>query len=178
MGTRGITQVNMGNKPVVAQYGQWDHYPSGQGITALNFLRRRKGKFDTFKKKLSRVRFATDEDDKKMTEYLNSIGSINGWVTMEQSTLYNKKYPYLSRDHGARILDLINKSTKKDDVLLVDDSTYPTNEESFGCEGVYTIDFDKNTFTANYHGHEKIYQLDDLPTQKQFLKDMKDPEDE
>jgi hypothetical protein len=39
MGTRNATIVIKDNKTKVAQYGQWDGYPSGQGVTALNFLR-------------------------------------------------------------------------------------------------------------------------------------------
>ena len=39
MGTRNATIVIKDNKTKVAQYGQWDGYPSGQGLTALNFLR-------------------------------------------------------------------------------------------------------------------------------------------
>jgi hypothetical protein len=39
MGTRGITKVIKDGQIRIAQYGQWDHYPSGQGITALEFLK-------------------------------------------------------------------------------------------------------------------------------------------
>ena len=35
MGTRGLTMVVSKGKTRVAQYGQWDHYPSGQGRTAF-----------------------------------------------------------------------------------------------------------------------------------------------
>ncbi len=38
-GTRNLTCVVVGGEYKVAQYGQWDGYPSGQGLTALNFLR-------------------------------------------------------------------------------------------------------------------------------------------
>lgn len=41
MGTRNLTVVIKKAKPVVAQYGQWDGYPSGQGATVLNFLKSR-----------------------------------------------------------------------------------------------------------------------------------------
>lgn len=39
MGTRGLTAVMLGGEYKIAQYGQWDHYPSGQGVTALEFCR-------------------------------------------------------------------------------------------------------------------------------------------
>ena len=62
MGTRNLTVVYHGGKHVVAQYGQWDGYPEGQGITCLDFLHRQNGNFDNFKSKLALLRFKTDED--------------------------------------------------------------------------------------------------------------------
>ena len=40
MGTRNLTMVISENKTKVAQYGQWDGYPEGQGKTILKFLKR------------------------------------------------------------------------------------------------------------------------------------------
>ena len=39
MGTRNLTAVMIDGEYKVAQYGQWDGYPSGQGLTCLHFLR-------------------------------------------------------------------------------------------------------------------------------------------
>ena len=39
MGTRNLTGVYLDGQYKVAQYGQWDGYPEGQGITVLTFLR-------------------------------------------------------------------------------------------------------------------------------------------
>ena len=39
MGTKNLTCVYCNGAYRVAQYGQWDGYPDGQGITALTFLR-------------------------------------------------------------------------------------------------------------------------------------------
>lgn len=39
MGTRNLTAVYLDGEYRIAQYGQWDGYPEGQGMTALNFLR-------------------------------------------------------------------------------------------------------------------------------------------
>lgn len=38
MGTRNLTAVYLDGQYKVAQYGQWDGYPEGQGITVLTFL--------------------------------------------------------------------------------------------------------------------------------------------
>ena len=40
MGTRNLTLVkDKEGKTKVAQYGQWDGYPEGQGSTILNFIK-------------------------------------------------------------------------------------------------------------------------------------------
>ena len=38
MGTRHLIEVKSGGELKVAQYGQWDGYPTGQGIGIANFL--------------------------------------------------------------------------------------------------------------------------------------------
>jgi hypothetical protein len=38
MGTRHLIKVIYNKETKVAQYGQWDGYPDGQGLTILNFL--------------------------------------------------------------------------------------------------------------------------------------------
>ena len=40
MGTRNLTCVIKDGKYRVAQYGQWDGYPEGQGMNILNFLKK------------------------------------------------------------------------------------------------------------------------------------------
>ena len=37
MGTRHLIAVMADGKYQVAQYGQWDGYPSGQGVSVLTF---------------------------------------------------------------------------------------------------------------------------------------------
>ncbi len=39
MGTRHLICVFYKCRFVVAQYGQWDGYPEGQGVTLMKFLR-------------------------------------------------------------------------------------------------------------------------------------------
>lgn len=38
MGTRHLIEVVVDGQIKVAQYGQWDGYPSGQGVDVLKFL--------------------------------------------------------------------------------------------------------------------------------------------
>ena len=62
MGTRNLTVVknNLGQTKI-AQYGQWDGYPSYSGIQALSFLRG-KTNVDNLLAKLDNVEFVGDEE--------------------------------------------------------------------------------------------------------------------
>jgi hypothetical protein len=195
MGTRHLTMVVSGGKTKIAQYGQWDGYPSGQGVTVLGFLKRRRGKFDPFKKKLENCRFINDKDQKKIDRFMKSIGSKDGCMNMDQVGKYHREYPYLSRDNGADILNMVAKS--KGEVLLKDSTDFAA--DSLFCEWAYVIDFDKNVlecyggfnkepvaddnrFKHFEEGREnkeyycialiKTYKLDELPTKKEFVKEL------
>ena len=57
------------------------------------------------------------------------------------------RYPELSRDTGAGILEIVANAS--DDIKLIDDSDFV--QDSLFCEWAYVIDFDKNTFEV-YQG--------------------------
>ena len=109
MGTRNLTIAVMDGKTRVAQYGQWDGYPEGQGTTILEFLK--SADLDLFKKKLETTAFVDDEKQEEIDKWLKKIGCENGWMNMEQSKKYQKKYPLMTRDNGGAILELIYDST-------------------------------------------------------------------
>jgi hypothetical protein len=128
MGTRGLTKVIKNDKVVVAQYGQWDHYPSGQGLTALRFLRDE----DNVEKLDKGLYWLYEVDSKDVGEIVDRIGEEH-FVTA---------YPSLIRDTGAEILELIANAKGALPVLLDTDFE---NDELF-CEGVFTVDLDKKRF--------------------------------
>jgi hypothetical protein len=128
MGTRGLTKVIKNDKVVVAQYGQWDHYPSGQGLTALRFLRD-----EANVEKLDKgLYWLYEVESKDVGEIVDRIGEEH-FVTA---------YPSLIRDTGADILELIANAKGALPVLLDTDFE---NDELF-CEGVFTVDLDKKRF--------------------------------
>jgi hypothetical protein len=127
MGTRGLTKVIKNDKVVVAQYGQWDHYPSGQGLTALRFLRDETN-VEKLDKGLYWLYETTDED---VEETLDRTGDN-----------FATAYPSLTRDTGAGILELIANAKGALPVVLKTDFE---NDELF-CEGVFTVDLDKKRF--------------------------------
>lgn len=180
MGTRNLTMViNKEGITKIGQYGQWDGYPGGQGRTALEFLRNTD--LNEFQNKLNRCHFCNDLE----------IQSIE--IELETNNeLFITKYNHLSRDCGANILYKVNES---DGLGLVNQSKFGFNSS---CEWAYVIDFSKNTFEiykgynqhklnesqrfysetddGGYYGAKMIdwYDLDQLPTEEQFLYNLED----
>jgi hypothetical protein len=143
MGTRGLTKVIKNGKTVVAQYGQFDHYPSGQGLTALKFLRDENNvaKLDI------NLSYVYEIDSAEIDELWKRLGEN-----------MNTAYPSLIRDTAAEILELI--ANTKDPVPVFLDTDFE-NDELF-CEGVYTVNLDDKTFTTKYDGNEITLPLDSL----------------
>jgi len=138
----------------IQQYGQWDGYPSGQGLGILNYLRT--GNLDEYQKNLNKIPIATDEQLSKVNEDKN-------WTV---------NYPYLSCDCGDKIHKLIEEGKVKF-VQHIDEE-----EARKWCEGFYTIDFSKNEFTSECHGKKHSFNLDTLPTDEEYLKIMEPNEEE
>jgi len=137
MGTRHLSMVVKGGKIRVAQYGQWDGYPGGAGIKILNFLKI--CDMNRFKKRIQTgVRFTTSADRKERKEFLKQIGVNDEWLNMEQSTKYNLKFPFDSRDIGADILELIYNSNEK---IVLNNAKYFAYDGLF-CEWLYLINLD------------------------------------
>jgi hypothetical protein len=158
MGTRHLTMVISNGKPKVAQYGQWDGYPDGQGSKVLAFLQGLNGDYTAFKEKVNNLRFATPEDDAEVQAFLKSIGCEDGWMNMEQSAKFQEKYMFISRDMGAEILNAImyGKVEKHEfraseptvhemEVRFLQDQTDFAADSLF-CEWLWLIDLDKLTF--------------------------------
>jgi hypothetical protein len=55
MGTRNLSMVIYDNKIKVAQYSQWDGYPTGNGSMILEFLNKEDFDLEKFKSKISNV---------------------------------------------------------------------------------------------------------------------------
>lgn len=186
MGTRNLTAVYSDGDYKVAQYGQWDGYPSGQGRTVLDFLR--KVNIDTFKQKLSNVYFRSQSE-------LEACDEILAKSHKEVSDIY----PELSRDTGAEILGIIYNSTTtvglKNKINFAGDSLF--------CEWAYVIDLDKMTFevyagfnTENLSETDRFYcltnqdeeykpvkkvacfSLNSLPSEEEFLETCEPTEEE
>jgi len=136
MGTRHIILVKLDNEYKVAQYGQWDGYPSGQGADILSFLKE-SNNIEKLKNNLSKVRF-------KDKAFLDSYDLR----TEEQKAWFDK---YISRNLGALILDSIANSLDTEIILK---NSIDFIDDVIMCEYGYVIDFDLGTFEV-YSGFNK-----------------------
>lgn len=151
MGTRHLqTVITKEGEKKISQYGQWDGYPSGQGVEILRYLRN--GNLKKYQENVAKIPLLTQSQ-------CDEVNKDKNW---------DKNYPYLSRDCGSKIHQMIEDGTVKF-VSLMD-----KDEAEKWCEGFYTIDFEGNTFTSDYHGRVKSFSLDNLPTDKKYLKSMED----
>ena len=176
----------------VAQYGQWDGYPSGQGVAILDFLKSKM--VDAFKENVIKCSWATKED---IFEYWSEFGYnpyADKGIPYEIGDKFCEKYPEFSRDTGADILKIVAESSHgiklRNDVDFARDSLF--------CEWAYVVDLDKNTFEVykgfneepldqserfyteelmEYHGGSQYYpvklkasfELSNLPSKEDFL---------
>jgi len=157
MGTRNLTVVKSAvGTTKIAQYGQWDGYPSYSGIKVLEFLRDENNqKF--LEARLDLVEFITDEECDKI---YNSFDSTD-W----QNKDFLNAYPGLHRDTGVGILEIVANS--KDVVKTVDNSEF--RNDTLFCEGIYEVDFQSNKFISIYADNKVSYDLDNLPSDEEYL---------
>lgn len=128
MGTRHLIEVKLDGELKIAQYGQWDGYPSGQGRGIARFLHEQMER-EKFKSALRECRFMTqDEVDAFNQEYRGK-----NWQTT---------HPWLSRDAGSEVLGHVQDGGAR---LLLDWRDFK-NDHTF-CEYHYLIDMDNETVT-------------------------------
>lgn len=180
MGTRNLTMViNQEGKTKVAQYGQWDGYPSGVGVGVLDFLKNKELN-DKLKANLEKVRFLDSEGkdkdfiesyDKNAPEWSNEPDNR----TDEQKRWFST---YCNRDLANEVLENIANSNDEEIILLNRENTA---KEGGWCEYSYVINYQKNTFGIYGHIDQepmKVYDLNNLPTEEDFLKELELVEDE
>jgi hypothetical protein len=157
MGTRNLTIVkNLEGTTKIAQYGQWDGYPSYSGIQALAFLRDKVNR-DNLMVELQLVEFVGDEEVDKLYKQFESTD----WENKD----FLNAYPGLHRDTGIGILAVVANATN---TIKTVDNTEFANDGLF-CEGIYEVDFSTNKFTTNYNDIVVQYDLDNLPTDEEYL---------
>lgn len=148
MGTRNLTKVVMNGDVWVAQYGQWDGYPEGQGITAFNFVKNQENLW-ALEMGLQRVYYPTQDELEAMFKPFED-GSMPGMMTFESGKAFGEMYPSLTRDTCAGILQVIAES--KDAMPLQLDTEF--ENDTLFCEGMYEVNLDTKVFIS-YFGHNE-----------------------
>jgi hypothetical protein len=157
MGTRNLTVVkDKSGTNRIAQYGQWDGYPSYSGIQALEFLRNKDWQA-LLQSKLDLVEFIGDEEVDELYKQFESTD----W----ENKAFLNAYPGLHRDSGIGILAIVANATFP--IKTVDNSEFAN--DSLFCEGIYEVDFSTNKFTTIYADNKVSYDLDDLPSDEEYL---------
>ena len=148
MGTRHLIVAIADGNPKIAQYGQWDGYPSGQGATVTKFIV--DADMEAFKAKVLELQEETEEEWRKQwAEFGVDVTQPDTSVNMDVYDQFSEKYPQFSRDTGAGILDLVanGKATRvKSDIEFAADSLF--------CEWAYVLDLDKGILEV-YEGFNK-----------------------
>lgn len=133
MGTRHLICIYIDGQCKVAQYGQWDGYPEGQGTAIVDFLKRKDFSIDFFKE---RARAITVYSEKEIME----VEHTPNWPIL---------YPWLSRDFGSKIISYVyntNAKVANNDPKFAYDSLF--------CEWAYVIDLDTEMLEI-YTGFQK-----------------------
>jgi hypothetical protein len=160
MGTRNLTVVkNLEGTTKIAQYGQWDGYPSYSGVQALAFLRDKVNR-DNLMVELQLVEFVGDEEVDTLYKQFESTD----WENKD----FLNAYPGLHRDTGVKILEVVANATEK--IKTVDNSEF--RNDTLFCEGVYEVDFSTNKFISTYDDKVVEFDLDTLPTDEEYLAAM------
>ena len=202
MGTRNLTAVYIDGEYKVAQYGQWDGYPEGEGLTCLRFLR---DKMDPEKFKAA-LRNCTYIPSEELSELWRQYGANEeGFISFKDAERMKADHPEYSRDTGAGILELVQNHP--DGIKL--DSAISFAADSLSCEWAWVVDLDAGTFEGFkgfnttkkltpedrfyflrdkeskafddtvYHGVilKAKWPLDKLPTDEEFLAAFKEDEE-
>ena len=196
MGTRHLIAVQLDGEYKIAQYGQWDGYPEGQGMTTLHFLRSMDE--DKFKSALRNSSFISD--DELMALWKQYGADDDGMVSLSDADRMKKDHPEYSRDTSADILQMVQEHPEG--MKLHNQIGFAAN--GLFCEWAWVIDLDKRTFEG-YRGfgsnplteQDRFYflrdleqngysgvklaaewSLDNLPSDEDFLAAFKEDDEE
>lgn len=173
MGTRGLTKVIKNGETLVAQYGQWDHYASGQGATAF-FAVQRPDVIERLSAKVDTLCYYPSEEERRAMSKPFEDGHAEGWMTMESGKSFGDTYPSLTRDTGAEILYVIADAEERVPLFLDIDF----EKDDLFCEGVLTVNLDNQTFTSNFGEEPVVLTFDEVSqmTIKDYLAKFMDEE--
>jgi hypothetical protein len=186
MGTRNLSLCKKDGQIKIAQYGQWDGYPSGQGATILKFCQDKEN-LQRLKNRLADIRPLEEikgfllEYDKLAPAWSNEIDKRTTEMKVWWNTL-------MHRDIGGEIFENIaHLDTSKMPAVMGDniyiehywDLDKTDNYCDVWIEYAYLINFDTNKLECYGYGNLlKEYDLDNLPTVDEFIKELEGDDEE
>lgn len=163
----------------ISQYGQWDGYPEGVGADILSFLNNAQ-LFEALKSNLHKVRFLEPEGrDKEFMESYNK--NVPEWSNEPDNRTEEQKRwfkTYIHRDLAAKILTSIANS--EDEEIIIEDSEDSAKKGGW-VKWSYVINLQDNTLSVYRKIDQpvlKVYDLNNLPTLAQFIKELIEEEEE
>jgi hypothetical protein len=147
MGTRNCIMVVLDGEYKVAKYNQWDGYPTGVGKDIIKFIIQDMD-LNKFKEEVKKLTYCTPKDVEHSYELLN-ISLKDGFISMEDSDLFNAEFPYLGRDMSADLLKSIQEGKVPftlNDLEFVEDSLF--------CEWAYVMNLDTESLEI-YEGFNR-----------------------
>lgn len=197
MGTRHLIAAKVDGEYKMAQYGQWDGYPEGQGVAVLDFLVNKMDR-DAFLAALHNCRFIGQEEVNAELVKFGADPNDHYTIRLSDYDRFSAAHPEWSRDTGAKILSVIHSSGGCGLRSSLDFAA-----DSLFCEWAYVLDFDAGTFEV-YEGFNKLplsecdrfyfleekaedgyhpvrlreaWPMDALPTKEEFLAAFKEDEE-
>lgn len=139
MGTRNLIAIVKNGVVKLAQYAQWDGYPTGegQGNKIRKFLI--KTNLEEFSQKVDTLSWASED---YIDDQMSMNGLVSGLMTYQESQKFNALFPEWGRDIGSDILQLI---MDRSNLKVVDCSEFIQDKTS--CEWAYVIDMDSHTLS-------------------------------
>ncbi|AEO65721.1 8864f935-279e-4920-8fd5-1341344e408c [Thermothielavioides terrestris] len=168
MGTRHLICIFWKGKWYLAQYGQFDGYPEGQGVKIINFLSVARN-VENLKAGLEHIYEPTSEELDAIWEECEAWDANRRAQQQQPSSIFernmygiNQLYPSLARDTSAGILGIIARAaqTEEEDRAEKKPKKIPVHLElefandTLFCEWVYVIDLDKEVLEV-YGGGER-----------------------
>ena len=185
MGTRNLSLCKKDGEIVIAQYGQWDGYPEGQGKTILEFCQN-KDNITRLKAELHNIR-----DINALPEFLKKYDElVPQWSVEKDNRTKGMVYwwnNFITRNIGGEIFsNIINVDKAKlpnvmNNLIYInpyEDLKETENYCDTWIEYAYLINFDTNELECYGYGELlKKYSLDNLPTEQQFIDELEREEE-
>ncbi|OTA98755.1 hypothetical protein M426DRAFT_17079 [Hypoxylon sp. CI-4A] len=153
---------------VVAQYSQWGGHFEVQGLKIFKFLqgtdvaRLREGLTNTYEpdeEEFKQITKAVEDEEKRLRDEDERLGRFQSYIL--ENSPWDSMYPSLSRDAGAKILQLIADSDAEHKVPIQLDLEFAN--KGIHCEWAYVIDFDEETLAVFENAIMKCFEDESNP---------------